>query len=215
MPPVIDRPWWQVVAAFDEARVFAQDVSRGRHDQPVRIDPQADRTVGKGGRNAAERPLEADQAGGRDTLAHLDGAVKGDGQRHQGGALLGQDIGNRAGQRTLCRLVPQVLTTLFQPGIERREIREGRHLVQQLVSRIPDVLLDLSFLPACRRIAELGCIDIVVCHREEAHVDLPLLAATDTVHRRLHVIVDPASGNAAEHAQPMPMRIKQHLMGLQ
>lgn len=45
MPPVIDRPRWQLVAALDDAAMFAQDVALGRHDQPVRIDPQADRPV--------------------------------------------------------------------------------------------------------------------------------------------------------------------------
>ena len=45
MPPVMDRPRWQLVAALDDAAMFAQDVALGRHDQPVRMDPQADRPV--------------------------------------------------------------------------------------------------------------------------------------------------------------------------
>src|SRR5690606_10277997 len=50
---------------------------------------------------------------------------------------------------------------------------------------------------------------------EEAHVDLPLLAATDTIHRRLHVIVDAPTRDSAEDTEAVPMRIEQHLMGLQ
>ena len=55
----------------------------------------------------------------------------------------------------------------------------------------------------------------MVCHGEEAHVDLPLLAATDTIHRRLHVIVDAPTRDAAEDPERVPMGIEQHLMGLQ
>ena len=52
MPPVIDRPRWQLVAALDDTAMLAEDVALGRHDQPVRIDPQTDRSVRKGRGNA-------------------------------------------------------------------------------------------------------------------------------------------------------------------
>ena len=87
--------------------------------------------------------------------------------------------------------------------------------MQHLVTGIPNVLLDLAFLPARRRIAELGLVDIVVRHGEEAHVDLPLLAAADPINSRAHVVVDAATRHAAEHAESVPVRVKQHLMGLQ
>lgn len=35
MTPVVNRLWWQLVTAFDHARMFAQDVALGRNDQPV------------------------------------------------------------------------------------------------------------------------------------------------------------------------------------
>ena len=69
MSPVVDRPRWQVVAAFDDPRMLAQDVALRRHDQPVGMDPQADRSVRKGCRNAVAIALEADQAGGRPSSA--------------------------------------------------------------------------------------------------------------------------------------------------
>ncbi len=115
----------------------------------------------------------------------------------------------------MSRVSPQVQATPFQPGIQRLKIWEVWHALQYLVARIPNVLLDLALLPTCRRIAELGLIDIVVRHREKAHVDLSLLAATYTIHRRLHVVVDTPSGDAAKDPEPVPMGIEQHLVGLQ
>ena len=47
VPPIINRLRWQFVAALDHADMFAQDIALCRHDQPVRIDPQADGAVRK------------------------------------------------------------------------------------------------------------------------------------------------------------------------
>ncbi|MNT18145.1 hypothetical protein D3C72_1533270 [compost metagenome] len=55
----------------------------------------------------------------------------------------------------------------------------------------------------------------MVGHRQETDVDLPLLAATDAVDRRLHVVVDAATRYAAEHPEPVPVGIEQHLVRLQ
>src|SRR3978361_329580 len=77
-----------------------------------------------------------------------------------------------------------------------------------------DVLLDLPFLPARRRIAELGLEQEVAEHRRKARVDLPLLPATDPIYGGAHVVVDAAPGNAAEHAEGVIMRVEQHLVCL-
>ncbi len=64
------------------------------------------------------------------------------------------------------------------------------------VTGIANVLLDLSaaiglepiahqwLAPSCCWIAKFRLIDVVVGHGEEAHVDLPLLAAADAINRR-------------------------------
>lgn len=52
-------------------------------------------------------------------------------------------------------------------------------------------------------------------HGEEAHVDLPLFAAADTIHRRAHVGVNPTTRHAAKDPERVPVGIEQHLMGLQ
>jgi hypothetical protein len=99
----------------------------------------------------------------------------------------GPDIGNAARQRCMRDLIPQRDTALFQPAVQRRKIGKARHGLPQTVLGILNVLLDLSFLPACGRIAELWLKYIVVCHCEKAHVDLPLLPATDAIDCRLRV----------------------------
>jgi len=82
---------------------------------------------------------------------------------------------------------------LFQPDIQRCQIREVRHLLPQPRSRILDVLLDLPLLPARGGIAELGRKNVVVRHCQEADVDLSLLAAANAIDRCLHVIVNAAT----------------------
>ena len=64
-----------------------------------------------------------------------------------------------------------------------------------------NVLLDLSLLPARGRIAELGLEQILAGHGREAGIDLSFLAAADPVHRRAHVVVDSAPGNAAQNPE--------------
>jgi hypothetical protein len=78
------------------------------------------------------------------------------------------------------------------------------------MARIVDVLLDLSFLPACSRIAELGLKDIVAGHGAETRIYIALFANANAINRHLHVIVNATTRNALEDAEPVPMRIKQH-----
>ena len=52
-------------------------------------------------------------------------------------------------------------------------------------------------------------------HRREPGVDLSRLADTDPVDCGLHVVEDPALGNAAKHTERLGQRVEQHLVGLQ
>lgn len=94
-----------------------------------------------------------------------------------------EDRRERGEERDLRRLPPQVLATLFQPRIQRRQIREVRHLLPKLWPGILDILLDLPLLLARGGIAELGRKDVVVRHRLEANIDLPFLAAANSIDR--------------------------------
>ena len=82
------------------------------------------------------------------------------------------------------------------------------------MARVLDVLLDLPFLPAGGRVAELGLEQEVADHGREAGVDLTLLSATDLVDRGSHVVVDAAPRHASQHAEGVVMGVEQHLVGL-
>ena len=158
----------------------------------------------------------------------LDKAVKSDRQRHQRSLLVSPDVGNRAKQFAMRGLPPQLKAPLLQPSFQRSEVWKVRHTLQHLMAGISNVLLDLPLLPSCRRIAEVRLIDIVVRHGEEAQVDLPLLAAADTIHRRARstivlepmankglAVVNPTTRHATKDPERVPVGIEQHLMSLQ
>jgi hypothetical protein len=183
--PVVDRPGRQVMRALDHPRVLADDLPLGRDDEPVGVDPQADRAVGERRRDTVAVPLEADQAGRRHPLALLDEAVKGRRRLHQGRLLPGPDLRDGPRQRAMRRAPPQLDAALLEPSVQCRQVGEVRHQLQDQVTRILHVLLDLSFLPPRGRIAELGLEDIVAGHRQEPGVDLTRLAGADPVDRGL------------------------------
>jgi hypothetical protein len=60
-----------MMTALDDPQMFTQDIALSRHNQPVGIDPQADRSVGKRRRHAVETALKADQTSWRDALAQV------------------------------------------------------------------------------------------------------------------------------------------------
>jgi len=113
------------------------------------------------------------------------------------------------------RLLPQHPATLLKPvvqGIQRGQAWNG---LPKPVTCVLNILLDLSFLPTRCGIAELGFEQIVAGHCHEADIDVALLASSDPVDRRLHVVVDAAPGNAAKHTESVIVRVKQHLVRLQ
>ncbi len=113
------------------------------------------------------------------------------------------------------RALPLLDAALLEPGIQCRQVGKVRHQLQDQAAGIQNVLLDLPFLPAGRRIAELRLEDVVAGHRQEPGVDLARLAGADPVHRGLHVIVDAPPRHAAEDPEGVPVGIEQHLVGLQ
>ena len=78
-------------------------------------------------------------------------------------------------------LGPQELAAIFQPDVQRIHIRKGGHGLPEPVAGIAHILLDLTFLPPCRWIAELGIKDIMAGHRQEPCVCIPRLSDTNPV----------------------------------
>ena len=78
-----------------------------------------------------------------------------------------------------------------------------------------NILFDLAFLPARRRIAKLRVKKVMAGHRRKTGVDLTLLAYANPINSCAHVVVNPAPRNAAQNPERMIMGVKQHLMCLE
>ena len=84
----------------------------------------------------------------------------------------------------------------------------------QLPAPVLHVLLEDAFFPTSGAIAELRLEQVMAAQRLEARIDGPLTAAADAVHRRLHVVVQPASGHTAEGHERPGVSIEQHPVAL-
>src|ERR1700685_672770 len=111
-------------------------------------------------------------------------------------------------------LPPQIHAALLQPIIQGAQVRVARHRLPEPVARVLNVLLYLALFPARGRIAKLRVEKVMADHRGEPGVDLTLLADTDTVNRRAHVVVNPTSRHTAQNPERVEMRVEQHLVGL-
>src|SRR5690606_40103417 len=61
--PVVDGATGAVMRPLDDAAVLAHDLPLRRNHNPLRIDPEANRPVGKGRRHAVAVALQMDEAG--------------------------------------------------------------------------------------------------------------------------------------------------------
>ena len=169
------------MGTVDEPGMFAHDLTFGRYDQTIRVDPQAVRPVREGSRHRIAVAVEGDEAGRRHALYLLDKAIEGPAQRHQTGNFLGVRIGHGAGQDTVLDLAPLGYALFFQPGVQLSQIAEAGHRLPQPAPSVLDVLLDLSLLPTRSRIAEIRLEQIVAGHGGKSCVDLPRLSGPDLV----------------------------------
>jgi hypothetical protein len=156
MPPVIDGSPGQVVRPFDDPGMLAQDLPFCRHNNPLGIDPDAERTVGERGGDAVTVALKVDEADRRDPLGVLVEAVEGPPQRHRAADLGGMHIGHGARQATMLDIAPLRDALLLEPDVERIDVREARQSLPQSAPRIQYVLLDLSLLPPEARLQKSG-----------------------------------------------------------
>jgi hypothetical protein len=89
---------------------------------------------------------------------------------------------------------------------------QPRH--EEALAQGADLVLDLALLPARRRRAGDRLHQIVAAHLLEAAVVGALLAHEDRVHRRLHVVVDPARAGALEEGERPVVGVEHHLLRL-
>src|SRR6187551_1870220 len=83
VPPVVDRLALTVMGAGKDAGVLTDSLPLCHNNNAVRVDPQTDRSIGEGRRNAVAVALQMNEAGWRDALAILDEAVEGARRGHQ------------------------------------------------------------------------------------------------------------------------------------
>ena len=127
--------------------MLAQDLAFSHDEDPLRVDPQADRAVRERGRHAVAVALEVHEARRGHALGLLDKAVKGSPQSHQARNLAGMRIGHAARNDAMHDLAPLGDALPFEPGIQAIEIREVRQWLPQAPAGILHVLLDLPLLP--------------------------------------------------------------------
>ena len=77
-----------------------------------------------------------------------------------------------------------------QPGVQLVVGLEPQPRREEALADQPDLVLDLSLLPARGRRAGHWINEIVAAHLQEAAIVEAVLADEDRLHRRLHVVVD-------------------------
>src|SRR3546814_17526339 len=88
-----------------------------------------------------------------------------------------------------------------QPGVQLLKARKAQPRREEAFAHEPDLVLDLSLLPArCRRAG--GRLDqIMAAHLQEPPVEPAILAKEHRVHRRRHIIVDAARADTAKEGE--------------
>src|SRR3954447_8929060 len=101
-----------------------------------------------------------------------------------------------------------------EPGVELVVALESEARREEALAHQPDLVLDLTLLPAGRRRAGGRLDQIVGAHLQEAAVIDPALADEDALDRRLPVVVEPAPACAPEEGERPIMGIEHHLLRL-
>ena len=101
-----------------------------------------------------------------------------------------------------------------QPGVQFVEILEPQTRREESLADEPDLVLDLTLLPArCRRAGD-RIDEVVAAHLQEAAIVETSLADEDRLHRRLHVVVDAAPACTLEQGKGPVVGVEHHLLRL-
>ena len=101
-----------------------------------------------------------------------------------------------------------------QPGVQLVVGLEPQPRREEALAHEPDLVLDLSLLPARRRRAGDRVDEVVAAHLQEAAIVEAILADEDRLHRRLHVVVDAALAGALEQGKRPIVGVEHHLLRL-
>ncbi|MNV70633.1 hypothetical protein D3C71_1636110 [compost metagenome] len=128
--------------------MFADDLPLCCDGDTIGIDAKAHWSIGEGRRDAVAIAFQMDEAGRGDPLRILDKAVERAGNRHQCQSFLRPDVGDRATHLSMRSLCPEFLASKLQPVVQGIQRWKARNRLEEAVTRILHILLDLSFLPA-------------------------------------------------------------------
>src|SRR5467141_3269204 len=101
-----------------------------------------------------------------------------------------------------------------QPGVQLVEGFEPQPWREEALPDKPDLVLDLTLLPARRRRAGNRIDEIVAAHLQEAAIVETPFADEDRLHGSLHIVVDAASAGALEQSERPVMGVEHHLLRL-
>src|SRR5687767_8857473 len=101
-----------------------------------------------------------------------------------------------------------------EPGVHLIVALEPQSWREEALADEPDLVLDLTLLPARSRRAGNRFDEIVAAHLQEAAIVEAILANEDRLHRSLHVVVDAAAAGALEQDKGPVMRVEHHLLRL-
>jgi hypothetical protein len=99
-----------------------------------------------------------------------------------------------------------------QPGVQLVVALDPQPRREEAFAHQPDLVLDLSLLPARRRRAGDRVDQIVARTSAGSGGCRPLLADEDRLHRRLHVVVDAARAGALEEGEGPVVGVEHHLL---
>src|ERR1700733_13129004 len=105
-------------------------------------------------------------------------------------------------------------TFIEQPGVQLVQRLEAQPRREEPFSEQPDLVLDLTLLPARRRRAGNRIDQIMAAHLQEAAIVETAFADEDRLHRRLHVVVDAAPAGPLEQRKRPVVGVKNHLLRL-
>ena len=101
-----------------------------------------------------------------------------------------------------------------QPSVHLVVGLEPQTRREEPLAHKPDLVLDLTLLPARSRGARDRVDQVMAAHLQETAIVDPLLADEDRLHRRLHVVVDTALTCALEQGECPVVGIEHHLLRL-